>query len=173
MNAVRWSERGAKTTGVSVVQMKVMVGALGALLAGVGGAMLAVAQTSIVPSNFATLLGLFWLAVLVTIGVRSTSAALAAGLALVMLPALVQAYLPAWTNNVLPILFGLGAISAAKFPDGVLAEQGRMFRRQLLKVVDRHPTEGMGDLADTAGLASAPAATDQGQTGTPVVEQVR
>ena len=29
----------------------------------------------------------------------------------------------------LPVLFGLGAISAAKYPDGVLAEQSRRLRR--------------------------------------------
>jgi len=145
MNAVRWSDAGAKTTGVSVVQMKVLVGALGALLAGVGGGLLALAQTSIVPGEFATFLGVVWLAVLVTIGVRSTSAALAAGLAFVMLPALAQAYLPAWTGNIPPILFGLGAISAAKYPDGALAEQGRLLRRGLLRLTSRQPVATLSD----------------------------
>src|SRR5208283_3955884 len=44
MNAVRWSDAGARTTGVSVVQMKVTVGALGALVAGIGGGLLAIQQ---------------------------------------------------------------------------------------------------------------------------------
>ena len=57
-----------------------------------------------------------------------------AGLAFVMLPALCQAYLPTWTANVLPVIFGLGAISAAKFPDGVLAEQSRRLRHLLQRV---------------------------------------
>ena len=140
MNAVRWSDAGAKTTGISVVQMKVTVGALGALVAGIGGGLLAVAQTSIVPNEFATFLGVVWLAVLVTIGVRSATAALLAGLSFVMLPALTQAYLPSWVGNVPPILFGLGAISAAKYPEGALAEQGRLFRRWLVRMTDRHPT---------------------------------
>ena len=76
------------------------------------------AQTTVVPSEFATFAGIVWFAALVTIGIRSTAAALVAGLAFVMLPALAQAYLPTWTANVLPVLFGLGAISAAKYPDG-------------------------------------------------------
>ena len=113
--------------------MKVIAGGLAALIAGIGGGLLAVSQTTFQPSEFATFAGIVWLAVLVTIGVRSTAAALVAGLAFVMLPALSQAYLPAWTANLMPVLFGLGAISAAKYPDGILAEQSRRLRRLLLK----------------------------------------
>ncbi len=102
LNAARWSEAGARTSGISVVQMKVIAGALAALIAGIGGGLLALAQTTFQPSEFATFAGVVWLAVLVTIGVRSNAAALIAGLSFVMLPALSQAYLPTWTANVLP-----------------------------------------------------------------------
>jgi branched-chain amino acid transport system permease protein len=134
LNAARWSEAGATTSGISVVQMKVIAGGLAALVAGIGGGLLAVAQTTFQPSEFATFAGIVWLAVLVTIGVRSTAAALVAAFAFVMLPALAQAYLPTWTANVLPVLFGLGAISVAKFPDGVLAEQSRRLRHLVLRL---------------------------------------
>jgi branched-chain amino acid transport system permease protein len=149
LNAARWSEAGAKTSGISVVQMKVIAGALAALIAGVGGGFLALAQTSFQPSEFATFAGVVWLAVLVTIGVRSNAAALVAGITFVMLPALAQAYLPTWTGNVLPVLFGLGAISVAKYPDGVLAEQGRRMRRLLFhltpgRVGDSSAMDGPG-----------------------------
>jgi len=129
LNAARWSEAGARTSGISVVQLKVITGATAAFIAGVGGGLLAVAQTAIVPGSFVTFAGIVWFAALVTIGIRSTAAALVAGLTFVMFPALIQAYLPSWTANLLPVIFGLGAISAAKFPDGVLAEQSRRFRR--------------------------------------------
>ena len=49
-------------------------------------------------------------------------------------PAITQNYLPTWTSNVTPVLFGLGAVSAAKYPDGVLAEQSRRLRRLVLHV---------------------------------------
>ena len=49
-----------------------------------------------------------------------------------MLPAITQNYLPNWTSNVTPVLFGLGAVSAAKYPDGVLAEQKVNVEAQLL-----------------------------------------
>jgi branched-chain amino acid transport system permease protein len=132
LNAARWSEAGAKTSGISVVQMKVIAGALAAFIAGIGGGLLALSQTTFQPSEFATFAGVVWLAVLVTIGVRSNAAALVAGLSFVMLPAIAQAYLPAWTANVAPVLFGLGAVSAAKYPDGALAEQSRRLRHLVL-----------------------------------------
>ena len=135
LNAARWSETGARTSGISVVQMKVIAGAIAALIAGLGGALLAMAQSPFEAQNFATFLGLTWLAVLVTIGVRSNAAALIAGVMFVFPAALFQNYLASWTwtTDALSILFGLGAISAAKFPDGVLAENTRRLRHLFLR----------------------------------------
>ena len=84
-----------------------------ALIAGIGGGLLALAQTSFQPSEFATFAGVVWLAVLVTIGVRSNAAALLGGISFVMLPALTQAYLPTWTANLLPGLPRLRCRKAA------------------------------------------------------------
>ena len=138
MNAVRWSIPGASTIGVSAVRMKVTVAGLGALIAGLGGGLLAIVQTSVLPGEFATFLGVVWLAVVVTIGIRSTAAAMVAALSYVMLPALAQSYLPSWSGNLLPLFFGLGAISAARSPDGTLAELGQAFRGRLLRLVDKN-----------------------------------
>ena len=122
--------------------MKVIAGSLAAFVAGFGGALLAMAQSTFQPNMaFATFAGVVWLAVLVTIGIRSNAAALFAGVTFVMAPALVQAYLPAWVSNVLPVLFGLGAISAAKFPDGSLAEQSRQLRRLVLRLRPPRPED--------------------------------
>ncbi len=158
LNAARWSEAGARTSGISVVQMKVIAGAVAALIAGIGGGLLALAQTTFQPSEFATFAGIVWLAVLVTIGIRSNAAALIAGLALVMLPALLQAYLPSWTANLMPVLFGLGAVSVARYPDGVLAEQARRLRRLMLRMAPNR-------LGDSQFI-------DNLQTGSPVVPSV-
>jgi len=149
VNAARWSEAGAKTSGISVVQMKVISGAIAAFIAGIGGGLLALAQTTFEPNEFATFAGVVWLAVLVTVGVRSNAAALVAGLVFVMLPALAQAYLPSWTGNLLPVFFGFGAIMVAKYPDGALAEQGRQFRRLLFRL-----TQGARDDRSFAGRAT-------------------
>jgi branched-chain amino acid transport system permease protein len=162
LNAVRWSEPGSRTMGISVVPMKIIVAGLGALVAGIGGGFLVTAQTTAQPANFATFLGVVWLAVLVTIGVRSNIAALVAGLAFTLVPGLFQAYLPSWTAQIPPVLFGLGAIGVAKFPDGTVAQYGQYLRRGLLHLANRK-SQPLGVLA-TAGAPSGDTA--------PVVEEV-
>ena len=154
LNAARWSEAGAKTSGISVVQMKVIAGALAAFIAGLGGALLAMAQTTFQPSEFATFAGVVWLAVLVTIGVRSNAAALIAGLTFVFPSALLQYYFSTVTvlPTILQVLFGLGAIGAAKFPDGTLAEQSRHLRRLILRV--RPASTGDPQFIDGTGLSA-------------------
>ena len=167
LNAARWSQAGARTSGISVVQMKVLAGATAAFIAGVGGGLLAVAQTTVAPSSFATFAGIVWFAALVTIGIRSTAAALVAALAFVMLPAISQAYLPTWTANLLPVIFGLGAISAAKYPDGVLAEQSRRLRHLLQRVApdtlaDEHFAEEVeAGVVDTGAVGMTPEVAGQ------------
>jgi branched-chain amino acid transport system permease protein len=171
LNAVRWSEPGSRTLGISVVPMKIIVAGLGALVAGIGGGLLVTAQTTAQPANFATFLGVVWLAVLVTIGVRSNVAALVAGLSFTLVPALFQAYLPSWTAQIPPVLFGLGAIGVAKFPDGTLAQNGQVLRRWLVHLANRGATPDLegarGGVLATASGASGPAGGPA-----PVVEEV-
>lgn len=128
MSAVRWSDSASKTIGISVLQMKVIIAGLAAFVAGIGGALWAMAGGTAQPTNYATLAGVIWLAVLVTQGIRSNAAALIGGLTFTLLPGVAQAYLPSWFGNLPPILFGLGAVAVAKNPDGVLAMQLRQLR---------------------------------------------
>jgi branched-chain amino acid transport system permease protein len=125
LNAVRWSAAGSKTMGISVLQMKVLVAALAAFVAGIGGAMYALSLGTALPSNYSTLGGLVWLAVLVTLGIRSNVAALIAGLSTTLLAGIALVYLPSAFAQVTPILFGLGAIQVAKFPNGIMTENAR------------------------------------------------
>jgi branched-chain amino acid transport system permease protein len=151
LTSVRTSEPASKTLGVSVLQMKVIIASLGAFVAGVGGSLLAMQQqATALPANFATLLGVIWLAVLVTQGIRSNFAALIAGISFTVFPALVQTYLhgPTW-GNIPTILFGLGAIALARNPDGVLAMQARQFRG-LIDKIGKKPGADAEKAADTA-----------------------
>ncbi len=131
LNAVRWSETASRTMGLSVLQMKLLVSGLAAFIAGVGGGFFAAQQKQAQPSAFATLLGLAWLAVLVTFGVRSNIAALLAALGFTITPALLLSYTtPTWAQ--LPVLlFGVGAILLAKNPEGTVHMQAMQFQQAL------------------------------------------
>jgi len=154
LDAVRSTEQGARTLGISVVQMKVVIAGLAALVAGIGGGMLAVAQTSAQPVNWSTFLGVVWLAVLVSVGIRSAIAALIAGVLFAMLPQLAVTYLPSSLSELPTILFGLGAIGVAKFPQGTVEQNGENFRRFLLRQARRR--QGNAELLSvgTEGAAS-------------------
>ncbi|MGA3147656.1 MAG: ABC transporter permease [Acidimicrobiales bacterium] len=135
LRAVRDSEAASRTLGVSVVQVKVIVGALGAFVAAVGGAFLAMDVGSAQPASFETFAGLVWLAVVVTLGVRSIAGAAIAGLTFSLLPAVFSSYVPVRWAEAPAILFGLGAISVAKDPDGVVVRTGRQLRQLILMLL--------------------------------------
>jgi branched-chain amino acid transport system permease protein len=120
--------------GINVVTMKVIITGLAATTAAIGGGFLVTAQTTATPQQFAALLGVIWLAVLVSIGIRSAIAALVAGIMFTVLPQIFASYMPTSWSQIPIIMFGLGAIGVAKFPDGTVEQNGESFRRLLLKV---------------------------------------
>jgi branched-chain amino acid transport system permease protein len=147
LSATRTSEAGSRTIGLSVVQAKLLTSALGAFVAAIGGTLLAMYAGAATPASFATLGAITWLAVLVTVGVRSVTAAAIAGLSLTIIPGLVQTYLPTQWAQLPPLTFGVGAILLAANPDGVVAMHARQLRglaeRLLAKTgaVPAHRTE--------------------------------
>lgn len=140
LRAVGDSEPASRTLGLSIVQIKVTTGALAAFIAAIGGGFLAMNQGAAQPTTFETFIGLAWLAVVVTLGVRSIVGAGIAGLSFSLMPGLFQTYVPTRWGGIPTILFGLGAIGVARHPDGVVLQQGQQMRRLVSKVVARsHP----------------------------------
>ncbi|WP_051683543.1 ABC transporter permease [Blastococcus sp. URHD0036] len=124
MSAVRFSESGAKTLGISVVQTKVLVSGLATFTAAVGGGFIAMNAGSTLPDSFDPAVGLVWLAVLVTMGARSNIAALIAGALFVLMPQIFQIYISTDLGDVPTILFGLGALGLALHPEGTVVQVG-------------------------------------------------
>jgi branched-chain amino acid transport system permease protein len=139
LHAVRDSEPAARTLGLSVVQVKVTVGALAAFTAAVGGGFLAMDAGVAQPQSFPVFLGLVWLAVVVTLGVRSITAAAIAGLSFALMPAIFDTYVPARWGAVPTILFGLGAISVVRHPEGVVAQNAKKLRNLLARLAPGGP----------------------------------
>jgi branched-chain amino acid transport system permease protein len=155
LSAVRWSEPAARTLGLSVVQMKVLATALSTFVAALGGAFLAMWNGTALPDSFHTFQGLIWLAVLVTIGLRSITAAALAGLAFTMLPNVFTTYLPSnpqWAY-VPALLFGLGAVGAAVNPEGVVATHARQLQNLHVRLITRSPVTDEVLLAPTVDTA--------------------
>jgi branched-chain amino acid transport system permease protein len=163
LRGVRDSEPAARTLGLSVVQVKVLIGAIGAFVAAVGGGFLALDTLIAQPSSYATFAGLVWLAVVTTMGVRSVAAAALSGCAFSLFAGVVQTYLPTRWGEVPAILFGLGAIGVAKNPEGAVLQTGRQFRGLISKLVTpRSRPAGPGEswLGDTKAVAQVGAGSD-------------
>jgi branched-chain amino acid transport system permease protein len=149
-NAVRWSETASRTTGLSVLQMKLVIAGLAAFVAGVGGGLFALQENQAIPADYATLIGLVWISVVVTFGVRSNLAALLAGVVLTLSPTFNTTILSGWLDDigvhvsqtVLSVLavfgFGVGAILVAKNPEGTLHMQAMQFQHAVQKRVNKY-----------------------------------
>jgi branched-chain amino acid transport system permease protein len=156
LRAVRDSEPASRTLGLSVLQVKVIVGALAAFVAAVGGGFLAMDQGNAQPSSYATALGLVWLAVAVAIGIRSIVAAAIAGVSFALLPGWFQAHqswIPTRFLELPTLLFGLGAIGVVRNPEGVVLQFGRFLRRTAMRVVYRGPAPIEGPVPALPGQA--------------------
>ena len=119
--AVRTSAPAAATLGISVTRAKLTAFGVSAFIAALGGGMYAIYAERAQPSqSFNSLLGIVWLAVVVTWGIRSVAGALLAGLAFAVFPQLFAEHLDGAWLEVPTMLFGLGAIGLAREPRGVL-----------------------------------------------------
>ena len=79
--------------------------------------------------------GLVWIVLVVTIGARTVEGAIVAGLALALFPELLKELgIPLGVQF---ILFGLGALTYAKHPEGILEAQKRMAIEAIQRLIDR------------------------------------
>jgi ABC-type branched-subunit amino acid transport system ATPase component/branched-subunit amino acid ABC-type transport system permease component len=165
--AVRSSPTAAMAAGIRANRNRILVFAIGAGIAGIGGVMLSLFSFSASNSTAPPLIGLTWLAFVVVFGVRRPGGALLAGLAVAAgTPLLNQLtnWLPSQTLHTLlsspyflPILFGLGAISLAQEPDGIMAMAGA----QRLRLARRW-TGARQEPAAPRAEGGAPAAAERG-----------
>lgn len=149
--AMRSAEPAAAMTGVNLLGLRVSIFALSAFIAGLGGGVLASANRVALPSAYNGVVGLLWLAAVVTFGVRRLSGALVGGIVVVALPRLFGQYLSSDWVEVPAMLFGLGAIAVAVDPGGAIDNMNRT----LLAVVGRLRGRSTDYGAEPARLASA------------------
>jgi len=132
LRALRGSEVAAQSIGISPARARITAFAVSALIAGVGGAMLAIHQRDVnYARNFSPFAGLFWIVVVVVISSRTVEGAATAGVASSLMDRAVFSNLLGISSKWRLVLFGLTAIQYARHPEG-LAEYGR--RRQTARV---------------------------------------
>ena len=165
--AARSTEIGARTSGLSPDRIKIQMFGFSAAIAGVGGAMFTLTSSPFGNTTAPTVVGLVWLAAVVTFGVRRPGGALLAGLFFGLGTALFAKF-TAWSTALhtatqspyfLPILTGIGAIALAREPDGVLARTSKSFaalriKREIRSGVERIPFEPPNPAVSDPGAAT-------------------
>ncbi len=133
LNALRGSELAAASIGIDPRRARVTAFALSAGIAGLGGGLLAVLDTGLSQLNYNFLQGLFWVVLVVTLGAQSLQAAITAGISFKLFPEILSridlSFLPDTINPahnpqaLAFALFGLGALTYAKHPEGIIEFQ--------------------------------------------------
>ncbi|NLA35204.1 MAG: ATP-binding cassette domain-containing protein [Actinobacteria bacterium] len=185
--ALRSSPVAAATAGVSPTRAKLMLFGISAGLAGFGGAWFALVNSPMTNVSAPPLVGMIWLAVAVTFGIRRPGGAVVAGIVYAVMPAVLTNIGTRWGDSApwsaLPdavrhligspelaaLLFGLGAISLAREPDGALAETAHALRaRRVAKA-----SSGAAVAAPVPTASSEPAVdASAGGAATPSAESV-
>jgi branched-subunit amino acid ABC-type transport system permease component len=155
--AVRGSAVAAESIGISPGRLRLLAFSLSAAIAALGGALLAMQQENVnYPTNFSPFAALFWLVVVVVLGVRGVKGALWAGAAFALFdPLFLKGNLLGWilrspervpsffplSASWLFILFGLGAIQFAKHPEGALEDQQRKRAAKYARKLEKQQRE--------------------------------
>jgi ABC-type branched-subunit amino acid transport system permease subunit len=134
--ALRGSEAGAQSIGISPARSRLVAFAISGFIAALGGALLAMQQQNVnYGNNFAPFAALFWVVLVATLGARTiTGAVQAAGAFALFEPLVLKGAVLGWLlrspdriPGIFPIsakwvfiLFGLGAIQYARHPEGIV-----------------------------------------------------
>jgi branched-chain amino acid transport system permease protein len=136
LEALRGSETAAGSIGINPSHSRVLALALSAGIAGLGGGLLAMLDTQAnYAANFSPFYGLVWLVLVVTVSARTVEGAVVAGLAFALLPELLKeiGISLEWQY----VLFGLGALTYARHPEGILEAQKRQVIGAIQRRIDR------------------------------------
>ena len=131
--AMRSSETATATLGINIVWSKFAAFGISAFIAGIGGGLYASTVGAANMMQFDALIGVVWLTVTVTWGIRSITGALLAGLSFAVIPQLVTDHLSGRWLNVPTLLFGLGAIVLAREPRGIVFDTVNRHRERRAK----------------------------------------
>ncbi len=168
--ALRGSETAAASIGISRTRARLTMFGVSAAIAGFGGGLVVLRQQSInLQSNFPAFVGLVWIVLVVTLSPRTVQGAIQAGVGFIFfqtvilnqtIPWIVNHVQPWYTMNALPqglffVIFGFGAVTYAKHPEGILEYNTRKSTQKIQAKLDARASR-RGPQPDA--LASTPAA---------------
>lgn len=168
LDAIQGSATAAASIGIDPRRPRIVAFIVGAGIAGLGGGLLAsFFEQAVYDQGFSFFYGLVWLVLVITSGSRSVQAAITGGISFFLLPQLLtklfewpanyldthegmpdwwQSVLksidPGWAQGVAFVLFGVGALTFAKHPEGIIEAQTSAATRRIVAFVERRRPSG-------------------------------
>ena len=149
LDAVRGSPDAAAAVGINASRQRLIVFVVGAGVAGFGGGLLAsyTGQANYA-ANYTFFFGLVWVVLVITAGSRLVQAAVTGGITFFLFPELLNSLFSwahgwapfvnaSWSQGVAFILFGFGAFTYAKHPEGIIEAQTAASMAKSVAFVDR------------------------------------
>lgn len=139
LDAIRGSEQAATSIGINPARSKIVAFTFSAAIAGVGGSLLAMQEQQANATSFVPFIGLFWVVIVVTLGARTVEGAITAGFAVILVAEILSRLgLPGGFQYV---LFGLGALTYARHPEGIVEFNKRAILGRFRRVGGDDETE--------------------------------
>jgi ABC-type branched-subunit amino acid transport system permease subunit len=167
--ALRGSEVGAQSIGISPARAKIIAFALSGFVAALGGALLAMQQRDVnYANNFSPFGALFWVVIVVTLGSRTVRGAVIAGASFALFePLFLKGEILGWilrgqsrvpsffpvSGKWLLVFFGLGTIQFARHPEGIVEYRLHL---QALKAQKRRAAKANVGVPASAAVADGP-----------------
>lgn len=135
LDALRGSETAAQSIGINPNRARITAFALSAGIAGLGGGLLVTQSGVAQPADYGYFFGLLWVVLVVTLGSRTVEGAIQAAVGFVLVAEILKriGINASWE----PILFGLGAITYARHPEGILESSKRLWLGNIQRGLDR------------------------------------
>jgi branched-subunit amino acid ABC-type transport system permease component len=121
--ALRGSDPAAASVGINGMSLRITLFAFAAGIAGLGGGLLTLHFENATPNETVSILGIVWVVLVVTIGSRTVDGAANAAISFVVFAWLLGEL--GFRPEFAIVFFGLGAITYARHPEGVVEFQTR------------------------------------------------
>jgi branched-chain amino acid transport system permease protein len=162
--AIRGSQTGAASLGISLTRAKITVFALSAGIAGLGGALYASAQTQVAATDFSYEFSLVFVVAVITTGAMTIEGAVQAGIGLAIFQQILNLYVPARFNGIEFILFAFGTLTYARHPEGIVEYQRTQWMNRMAKLFQRWDQRKGRATSGSAGAAPGTAVMASGAT---------
>ncbi len=136
--AIRGSQTGAASLGISLTRAKITVFALSAGIAGLGGALYASTQSQVGAGDFGYEFSLVWVVAVITTGAMTIEGAIQAGVGLAVFQQILNLYVPPRFIGIEFILFAVGTLTYARHPEGIVEYQKTRWMNRIAKLFQRY-----------------------------------